>query len=209
MPSALLKTLSFVKDQGDEMISRKTTKLRRRLKEPEARAAYINMGAERSVIGVWRRYDDDQTVITPAQVTMWRWSRDHDWLAKAEEYDEKVVAGAVEHLAADASVELANRARLFQMITREGTELTLLGLQRLTKHLKDHPAEILSATALSALVALSVAASKQAELLDGRPTERDADTTKAEFEKTHREIMDELDRRLANGWGPPAGTTMQ
>ena len=72
---------------------------------------------------------------------MWRWSRDHDWLAKAEEYDEKVVEGAIEHLAGDAAVELADRARLFQMITRQGAETTLVALQRLATHLKDHPAE--------------------------------------------------------------------
>ncbi len=190
------------------MISRKTTKLRRRLKEPEARAAFINMGAERSVIGVWRRYDDDQTVITPAQVTMWRWSRDHDWLAKAEEYDEKVVEGAIEHLAGDA-VELADRARLFQMITRQGAETTLVALQRLATHLKDHPAEILPVSAIAALVALSVAASKQGELLEGRPTDRDADSTKDDWEKKRLEILAELEHRLSNGWVPPAGTAIQ
>ena len=110
------------------------TKLRRRLKEPEARAAFISMGAERSVVGVWRQYDHDKTVFTPALQTIRRWSRKHKWNDEAAEYDERVAKGAVEHLAQNAAVELADRARLFQMITREGAEATLLALQRFSKH---------------------------------------------------------------------------
>ncbi len=190
------------------MISSKSTKLRRRVKEPEARAAFISMGAERSVIAVWRRYDDDQTVVTPAQVTMWRWSREQDWPAEAAAYDDKVVAGAIEHLATDAAAELADRARLFQMITREGAQTTLLALQRLRKHLSDNPKEIVPPAGIAALVGVSVAASKQGELLEGRPTDRDADTTATNWEKTRREIMAQLEHRLREGW-PPPGTTMQ
>ena len=191
------------------MTSPNVGKLRRPLTEPEARAAYLAMGIERTVIGLWRHFDRHQDIVTPSQDTVWRWARNKKWTDLAKEHDDIVVAGAIEHLAADASVDLANRARLFIAVARAGTELALLGLQRLGQHLKGNPTEMLSPTALSALVTLSVNASTQAELLDGRPTDRDASSTLADFEKQHREILSELDRRLANGWGPPAGVTMQ
>ena len=46
------------------------------------------------------------------------------------------------------------------------------------------------------------------ELLEGRPTDRDADATKADWEKTRLEIMAQLEHRLSNSW-PPPGTPMQ
>ncbi len=55
---------------------------------------------------------------------------------------------------------------------------------------------------------VAVAASRQAELLESRPTDRDADATKADWEKTRLEIMAQLEHRLSNSW-PPPGTPMQ
>ena len=153
--------------------------------------------------------DRDESVITPAIHTMWRWSRQQDWLARAAVYDDQVVVGAMKHLAVDDSIDLADRARLFQAITRQGVEITLVALQRLNKHLKDNPSERMPVSAIASLVSLSVAASKRGELLDGRPTDRDADSTKGDWEKKRREIMADLESRLSNGWGPPAGTTVQ
>ncbi len=190
------------------MIKSRYTQHRRRLHEAEARAAFMAMGAQRSVINVWRKYDRDTTIFTPALQTIRRWSRKHKWNDEAAEYDERVAKGAVEHLAQNAAVEIADRARLFQMITREGAELTLLGLQRLSKHLKDNTAEIIPPAGIKALADLAVAASRQAEMLEGRPTDRDADATKADWEKTRLEIMAQLEQRLREGW-PPPGVTIQ
>ncbi len=169
---------------------------------------FMAMGAQRSVINVWRQYDRDTTIFTPALQTIRRWSRERKWNDEAKDYDEKVAKGAVEHLAQNAAIEVADRARLFQMIAREGAEATLLALQRLRKQLDDTTGLFIPPAGIKALADLAVAASRQAELLEGRPTDRDADATKSEWEATRNEIMDQLEQHLREGW-PPPGATIQ
>jgi phage terminase small subunit len=80
-----------------------------RITEPEARAAYIGMGPDRSLAGLAVKLRA-QCGQTPHKATLERWSSKHGWAALAAQHDKRTTERAVAKIETQAADKLADAA---------------------------------------------------------------------------------------------------
>lgn len=135
-----------------------------RVKHHQGLADYLALGPDRSLQKLWELYKTTM-VQAPALVTIELWSRKHEWVRQASEYDAKVAAEVLDRTEEAAVEEGFDR-------TKALLEVAELALTKATAALNtdtltaDTPAEV------KALIDSSVNAIRQIELLEGRATSR-------------------------------------
>jgi len=97
---------------------------RARVKEPEARAAFLSMGPDRSLSALHRRYAADMPN-PPAIDTIKSWSRKFGWQALAAAHDAKVAAAVVAKVEAGQIKTMTQIAEAFMLAADRGLTAAL------------------------------------------------------------------------------------
>lgn len=140
------------------------TKKTGRIRHHQGLADYLAMGPDRSLQKLRELYETTM-VKAPALVTIELWSRKHEWVRQAGEYDAKVAAEVRERTEEAAVEEGFDR-------TKALSEVAKLALAKATAALNTDDFVANTPAEIRALIDSSVNAIRQVELLEGRATSR-------------------------------------
>lgn len=164
------------------------SKNKRRVTEPQARAAYLKMPGRRSSKAVRDRFIR-LGWSTPSIRRFDIWRSRHKWVSLAREHDRMVADGVLEAVAKETTKTVVSRAKQFDELSTESLQASIDGLKELDR-------KSLKATDIRALAEVSVSAARMVELLEGRATERKDDLTRQDMDKLMEDMADELNERL-------------